>query len=72
MQNAIKAHISAIKNLPNMAAVGINVQKILKLKKLGFLAQPNLLFIESLLTLKYPHRLHLAHPGESAIAHSSH
>jgi hypothetical protein len=27
---------------------------------------------ESLLTLKYPHRLHLAHPGESAIAHSSH
>ena len=29
---AIKAHISAIKNLPNMVAVAINVHKLLKLK----------------------------------------
>ena len=72
MQKAIKVHISAIKNLPNMVAVAINIHKLLKLKKLGFLAQPNLLYNEeSLLTLKYPHRLDLARPGESAIAHSS-
>jgi len=43
MKKAIKAPISAIKNLPNIVAVAINVHKILKLKKLGFLAQPNLL-----------------------------
>jgi hypothetical protein len=30
MQKAIKAHISAIKNLPNMGAVAINVHKLLK------------------------------------------
>ena len=39
---AIKAYISAIKNLLNMVAVAINVHKLLKLKKLGFLALPNL------------------------------
>ena len=47
MQQAIKAHISAIKNLPNMGSVAINVHKLLKLKKLGFLAQPNLLLIKN-------------------------
>jgi hypothetical protein len=56
-----------------MVAVAINAHKHLKLKKLGFLALPNLLYNEeSLLTIKYPPRLHLARPGESAIAHSSH
>lgn len=35
--------MSAIKNLPNIVAVAINVHKLLKLKKLGFLAQPNLI-----------------------------
>jgi len=43
MNKAIKADISALKNLQNIVAVAINIYKILKLKKLGFLAQPNLL-----------------------------
>ena len=54
MQKAIKAHISAIKNLPNMVAVAINVHKLLKLKKLGFLAQPNLLYNEESLLISCP------------------
>ena len=47
MQKAIKPPIPAIKNLQNIVAVAINFHKLLKLKKLGFLAQPNLLLIKN-------------------------